>query len=128
MSHFSLIKIRIRNPDPALLRRAVEMIAEELGGELVTRIQDYYGRTMEVLLGIVNETFRRGIGVRVNERGEVEVVGDFFLVPSSAVTRFKELLVRNYTTLALQTALVQLGYRVQAQKVNERIFIRGVAP
>jgi len=128
MSHFSLIKIKIRNPDPALLRRAVEMIAEELGGELVTRIRDYYGRTMEVQIGIVNDTFQRGVGVRVNEHGEVEVVGDFFLIPSSAVARFKELLVRNYTALALHAALAQLGYRVQAQKVEGRIFIRGVAP
>jgi hypothetical protein len=128
MSHFSLIKIRIRNPNIALLKRAVELVAEELGGEPTTTIRDYYARTMDVVAGVVNKTFHRGIGVRVNEKGEVEVVGDFYLIPSSAVKQFQELLVRNYTALAMQTALAQLGYRVQVQKIQDRIFVRGVAP
>jgi len=128
MSHFSLIKIRIRNPNLALLKRAVEMVAEELGGEVVNQIRDYYGRTMECPAALRNNTFKRGVGVRVNERGEVEIVGDFWGVPKSEVERFQQLLVRNYTALALQTALAQLGYQVQVEKVQDKIFIRGVAP
>jgi hypothetical protein len=126
MSHFSLIKIKIRNPNLTLLRKAVEMVAEEVGGELVTTIRDYYGRTMECAAALKNSTFKRGVGVRVNERGEVEVVGDFWGVPRSEVERFQQLLVRNYTALALQTALAQLGYQVQLHRLQDKIFVRGV--
>jgi hypothetical protein len=126
MSHFSLIKIRIRNPNLALLKRAVEMVAEELGGELVTTVRDYYGRTMECAAALKNSTFKRGVGVRVNEKGEVEIVGDFWDVPRSEVERFQQLLVRNYTALALTQALSALGYRVQVQRIQDRVFVRGV--
>jgi hypothetical protein len=126
MSHFSLVKIKIRNPNLALLRKAVEMVAEEIGGQVVTTIRDYYGNTMECVTAVKNSTFTRGIGVRVNERGEVEIVGDFWGVPRQEVERFQQLLVRNYTALALTQTLSALGYQVQAQKVHDRIFIRGV--
>jgi predicted XRE-type DNA-binding protein len=128
MSHFSLIKIRIKNPNLAMLKRAVEMVAEELGGQVTTTIHDYFGRTMECAAAVKGEVFKRGVGVRVNEKGEVEVVGDFWGVPKSEVERFQQLLVRNYTALALQTALAQLGYQVQVQRVQDKVFLRGVAP
>ena len=128
MSHFSLIKIKIKNPNIALLRRAVELVAKELGGEVVTEVRDFYGRTMGCLVGLVNDTFHRGIGVRLGSGGEVEVVGDFYGVPVEARVRFQELLVRNYAALATQAALARLGYSVQVQKAQERIYIRGVAP
>jgi hypothetical protein len=127
MSHFSLVKVKIKNPNVALLKRAVELIAKELNGQVVSQVRDYYHRTMDVAVGMVNDDFRRGVGVKVNERGEVEVAGDFWNVPRSAVERFQQLLVQNYTALAMQTALAQLGYQVQAQKVQEKVYIRGVA-
>jgi hypothetical protein len=127
MSHFSLIKIKIKNPNMNLLRRAVELVAKELNGQVVGRIHDYYHRTMDCIAGLVNADFRRGVGVRVSASGDVEVVGDFWNVPRSAVERFQQLLVQNYTALAMQTALAQLGYQVQAQKVQEKVYIRGVA-
>jgi hypothetical protein len=127
MSHFSLIKIKIRNPNLAMLKRAVEMAAEEMGGQLTTTIHDYFGRIMECAAAMKSEVFKRGVGVRINEKGEVEVVGDFWGVPKSEVERFQQLLVRNYTALALQSALAQLGYQVQIQKVQDKIFVRGVA-
>lgn len=128
MSHFSLVRIKIKNPNTALLKRAVELVAKELGGEVVSQVRDYYGRSMDVVAGVVSDTFFRGVGVRVNERGEVEVVGDFYGVPIAQRVRFQELLVQNYAALSIQTALAQLGYHVQAQKVQGRIFVRGVAP
>jgi hypothetical protein len=128
MSHFSLIRIKIKNPNVNLLKKAVEMIAKELGGQTVTQIYDYYGRAMDVTVGLVSANFRRGVGVKVNERGEVEIVGDFWGVSRSAVEKFQQLLVQNYASLAMQTALAQLGYQIQAQKVQNKVYIRGVAP
>jgi len=127
MSHFSLIKIKIKNPNVALLKKAVELIAKEIGGEVVSRINDYYGRAMECVAGIKSADFPRGIGVRINSSGEVEVVGDFWKVRPDAVESFQKSLVQYYTALAMQTALQALGYQVQLNKVQEKIHIRGVA-
>jgi hypothetical protein len=127
MSHFSLIKIKIKNPNVALLKRAVELIAKEIGGEVVSRINDYYGRTMDCIVGIKSADFPRGIGVKINSNGEVEVVGDFWKVRPDAVENFQKALVQYYTALAMQQALAQLGYHVQVNKVNDKVHVRGVA-
>jgi hypothetical protein len=128
MSHFSLIKVKIKNPNIALLKKAVELIAKELNGQAVSQIYDYYGRTMDVVVGLLSKTFHRGVGVKINNSGEVEIVGDFYGVPYSAVKRFQQLLIQNYAALAMQTALAQLGYQVQAQKIQDKVYVRGVAP
>jgi hypothetical protein len=127
MSHFSLIRIKIKNPNVALLKRAVELIAKEIGGEVVSRINDYYGRTMDCIVGIKSADFPRGIGVKINSNGEVEVVGDFWKVRPDAVENFQKALVQYYTALAMQQALAQLGYQVQVNKVNDKVHVRGVA-
>jgi hypothetical protein len=82
---------------------------------------------MDCVVGIKNADFPRGIGVRVNASGEVEVVGDFWKVRPGAVESFQKALVQYYTALAIQSALQALGYQVQLNKVQEKIHIRGVA-
>jgi hypothetical protein len=124
MSHFSIIKISIKNPDIELLKRVVEEIAKELNAEIVNTIRDFYGNALNVTIGIRNNIFRRGIGIVINQRGEPEVVGDFYGVPVSEIEKFKQLLTQYYTTYALTSSLVQLGYNVQTQKVNDKIYIR----
>jgi hypothetical protein len=124
MSHFSIIKISIKNPDVQLLRQVVEEIAKELKAEIVNTIRDFYGNKLNVLVGIKNDVFFRGIGVRINEKGEIEIVGDYHRVPMSEVERFKQLLTQYYTAYALTSALTSLGYSVQTQKVDDKIYIR----
>jgi len=124
MSHFSIVKINIRNPDMQLLKRVVEEIAKEFSADIVSTIRDFYGNALDVVIGIRNDVFRRGIGVRVNEKGEIEIVGDFYRVPMSEIERFKQLLTQYYTALALTQSLTQLGYSVQMQKADDKIYIR----
>jgi LEA14-like dessication related protein len=124
MSHFSIIKISIKNPDLQLLKQVVEQIARELNAEVVNTIKDYYGNALSVLIGIRSSIFHRGIGIIVNNKGEVEVVGDFYRVPISEVEKFKQLLTQYYTASALTSALANLGYSVQIQKVDDKIYIR----
>jgi hypothetical protein len=123
MSHFSIIKINIKNPDTQLLRQIVEEIAKELGAEIVDKIRDFYGNTLSVI-GIRNNIFRRGVGVVVNNRGEIEIVGDFYGVPASEIEKFKQMLTQYYTAYALTSALTSLGYSVQTQKIEDKIYIR----
>jgi hypothetical protein len=124
MSHFSIVKISIRNPDVQLLKRVVEEIARELSAEVINTVRDFYGNTLSVIAGIRNNVFHRGIGVVINNRGEVEIIGDFYKIPISEIERFKQLLTQYYTTYALTTALTQLGYNVQTQKAGDKIYIR----
>jgi hypothetical protein len=124
MSHFSIVKINVRNPNAQLLKRVVEEIAKELNAEITNVIRDYYGNTLNVLIGIRNNVFGRGVGVTVNNRGEIEIVGDFYGVSVREIEKFKQLLTQYYTTYALASSLVQLGYNVQTQKVDDKIYIR----
>jgi hypothetical protein len=124
MSHFSIIKISIKNPNVQLLKQTIEEIAKELGAEVVDTIRDYYGNTLSVLIGIRSSIFHRGLGIIVNNKGEVEIVGDFYKIPTSEVEKFKQLLTQYYTTYALTSSLAQLGYSVQMQKVDDKIYIR----
>jgi len=124
MSHFSIIKISIKNPNVQLLKQTIEEIAKELGAEVVDTIRDYYGNTLSVLIGIRSSIFHRGLGIIVNNKGEVEIVGDFYKIPTSEVEKFKQLLTQYYTTYALTSSLAQLGYSVQTQKVDDKIYIR----
>jgi hypothetical protein len=127
MSHFSIIKISIKNPDIELLKRVVEEIAKELNAEIVNTIRDFYGNASSVLIGIRSSIFHRGIGIIVNSKGEVEIVGDFYRIPMSEIERFRQLLTQYYTTFALTTALTSLGYNVQTVKQNDKIYIRAFA-
>jgi len=128
MSHFSLIKIKIKNPSIPLIKKAIEIIAKETNGEIVSSVRDYYGNVRnDIILGIKNNIFFRGIGVKVNEKGEVEIVGDFYGISQSEVEKFKQLLVQNYTTLAIQQSLIQMGYQVQTQKIQDKVYVRGVS-
>jgi hypothetical protein len=124
MSHFSIVKISIRNPNVQLLKQTVEEIAKELNAEVVNTIKDHYGNALSVLIGIRSSIFHRGLGIIVNNKDEVEIVGDFYRVPISEVEKFKQLLVQYYTTYALTSSLAQLGYNVQTQKVDDKIYIR----
>jgi hypothetical protein len=128
MSHFSIIKITIKNPSIPLLRQSIEAIAKETNGQIVNEVKDYYGNVRgDCVIAMKNEVFHRGIGVKINDKGEVEIVGDFWGIPHREVEKFKQLLAQNYTTLAIQQSLMQLGYQVQTQKIQDKIYVRGVA-
>jgi hypothetical protein len=128
MSHFSIIKIILKNPVTPLLKQSIEMIARETNGQVIGEIRDYYGNIRgDCVIAMKNDIFHRGIGIKINERGEVEIVGDFWGIPQKEVEKFKQLLAQNYTTLAIQQSLMQLGYQVQTQKIQDKIYVRGVA-
>jgi hypothetical protein len=129
MSHFSLIKISIKNPILSLLKKAVEEIARELSAETVHQIHDYYGRARtDIVIGLKNNVFRRGVGLIITQDGLVQLVGDFYNIPVSEVERLKQMITQTYTALAISDCLTRLGYSVSAQKAQDKIYIMGVSP
>jgi len=127
MSHISLIRVKIVDPDMELLRQAIDNLAREMGAELVSEIEDYFGNKTRVGLGIKNSTFFRGVGFEVGENGEVQLKGDFWGISQREVENLKLGLVKHYTALATATALRNMGYQVQSSKVKDRIYIKAVA-
>jgi hypothetical protein len=128
MSHFSLIKISIKNPILSLLKRAVEQVAREVGAEVVHQIQDYYGRVRgDIIIGLRSNVFHRGVGVILTSEG-VQLVGDFYKIQQAEVEKLKQMITQTYTALAISDCLTRLGYSVSAQKAQDKIYIMGVSP
>lgn len=126
MSHFSLLKVKIKNPNIQLLKKAVEQVAKELNATIVNQITDYYGRVRnDIIIGIKNDVFHRGIGIIV-ENNEVKLIGDFWGVGKAKVEEIEQLLTQSYTALAVQSSLQALGYQVTTQKIQDKIIIKGV--
>ena len=127
MSHFSLIKIKIKNPNVSLLKKTVEQIAKELNGTIVTEIVDYNRNVRtagsDFIVGMKNDVFHRGVGIAVNKDGEVELIGDFWNIPQSEIQKLQQLLVQYYAKNAMTLALSQLNYHVQETKQSDKILI-----
>ncbi|WP_161969713.1 DUF1257 domain-containing protein [Candidatus Methanodesulfokora washburnensis] len=130
MSHFSTIKIKIKNPNIDLLKNTVNRIAQETGGQIVEEIRDANYNTLiqgrDFVIGFTNDTFYRGVGIRIDENGEVRLVGDFWRVSQEGIEKFKQLLVQRYASEAMKYSLMKLGYKVQEQKVQNKIVIHAM--
>ena len=126
MSHWTVAKIKIRNPNMQLLKQAMLVIARELG---VSEVAENYevvgwgGRKRLCQLAIPMELpYGNGYGVYINEHGEVEVVADDHGAPLT-VQQFAQKLQQYYTTLAILAAAQQLGFDAKVQQVEQGILI-----
>jgi len=129
VSHISLIRVKIVNPNMDLLKHAVENLAKEMGAEICDSIVNYYGRPVNmrgIVAAIRNNVFHRGVGIMVKD-GEVKLKGDFYGVPDKEIENLKLGLVKHYTALATATALRNIGYQVQSTKVKDSIYIKAIA-
>lgn len=127
MSQFMLCSVKITNADASILRRAVELLAQKNGWTVVNEIRDFYGRTRnDIVAAIRNGTFTRGVGFIISG-GQVMLVGDFHLVPSSAIEELRNLIVQYYAAAALENTLQEAGYACEVDVVGEKIVVRGVA-
>lgn len=126
MSHYSLIKLKIKNPNMQLLKNVIQQICGELHATIVTSIKDYYGNTRtDFLIGFKSAELPNGVGIKV-ENGEVQIVGDFFLAKIKE-GYLQNLISQSYTALALNTSLKQMGYMVQQQKVKDKMVVMASA-
>ena len=126
MSHWTVAKVRIRNPNMQLLKQAMLAIAQELG---VNEIAENYevvgwgGRRQRCQFAIpLKLPYGNGYGVRINEHGEVEVVADDHGAPLT-VQQFAQKLQQYYTTLAILVAAQQLGFDTRVQQLEQGILI-----
>ncbi len=122
MSHFSVSKVKISNPETNLLRQVVEQMVREMDGKLVMQLRSMEGEVRsDFLVGFTATTMPYGVGVKV-VNGQVELVGDFWGREQEKEALQKEL-TKNYTAAAIATTMRKMGYRVQAQKTPRTVVL-----
>lgn len=123
MSHLTICKISIRDPDLSLLKRTFEVLANEYRCKMTDIVRDYYGRTAKVMFGLNIET---GIGVNI-VNGDLVVVGDKYML-GRLFDEISQKIVQYYTALAVTEAAQQMGLHVEdvvRQEDSVIVYIRG---
>lgn len=126
MSHIVEATTTIENPDRALLRQAVGLVADQHeGGEIRTYYLDYYEREHRVSLAIATAEMYRGIGIVVKEK-KLTFVGDGFGY-EELYEQVQQQIVQVYVSLATMQALQALGYQTTAEDTEQgRVVLTGV--
>ncbi|MEM4301523.1 MAG: DUF1257 domain-containing protein [Candidatus Caldarchaeum sp.] len=124
MSHLRTCSIKLSSLKLDIAEKALLNIAEQLGlnPKIVKEVKDLTGRTQAVDIGLQTDKFNYGI--RLN-KGKVEVVGDDW-GQSIKLRQFAKLFTREYTAIAVATAVKRLGFSVNTKREHNAVYIFGV--
>ena len=130
MSHYAITKINIKNPNKQMLREAIDNVVKRLGGQIVDKIEDYYGATRKAkFIGVKTEEIYRGVDIYINEQGEVQVGGDFYGY-NGAVEDLKNEIAMEYVANATMQHFRQRGYNMTKQYIDtqqqKQIIVEGI--
>jgi hypothetical protein len=129
MSHIVEARTKIQNPDLALLRQTLEIVAgAHGGGHMEDHILDFRGRPQQVStsLAIFTQRVHRGIGIELTHEGMLSFRGDPWKVRDEFDLLQQEI-IQTYVSLATMQALQQMGYTAEASQEDAQVVIRGVA-
>jgi hypothetical protein len=133
------IKERVKPGSPcfALLRAAMQKVADERRGIIVDEYMDCNGERHECLLAVRTPAFLRAVGVNVDEEGHVLFVydaqprakakpqaGQLPADPKAAEAICEEI-TRNYAALAVRRAMHIHGYRTQQRTESGQMIVEG---
>lgn len=111
------------DPTWRLMEEAVEATAQELGGRVSDQITDYFGNPVRCTYAVLTPNFPRGVGVRVDRRGDVTFVYDHYDEQNRgykrAASEIAERITQNYTALAVAKALAEMEYSVEVDEATE---------
>jgi hypothetical protein len=126
MSHIAEMTTTIENPDRALLRQAVQVVADQHeGGEIRTYYLDYDGDTHRVPLALATAEMYRGVGIVVKEK-KLTFIGDGFGY-RKLYAQVQQQVIQSYISLATMQALQALGYQTTAEDGEQgRVVLTGV--
>jgi hypothetical protein len=127
MSHIVEAKTSIQNPNLALLRQAVELVAQQQeGGRVANHYLTYAGKRVSTRLAIFTNVIHRGIGILIKESGELTFIGDPFMYETQAEA-VQQQIIQTYVSLATMQALQQMGYVTSAEDGEEgQVILTGV--
>lgn len=118
ISQISIIRLEIKNPNKEIARMAFQKLIDIYSGVFTREVYDFYGKKQEVDFGM--KIGKNTIGVRVTEK--IEFLGDRFLLKSlfeKIVDDFNEI----YAAISISEVLKSIGYRVNARKMDNGIYI-----
>lgn len=123
MSHYAVVNVKIIDPNRQLLLKALHNIAEKLGGRVAEDIVVYgfnFSKRCNYAV-LVNLPYGNGYGVELTSDGIKVHVDDHGAVWSAE--KFAEELVKEYTALALEQVLGEMGYTVNRQLEGEKLIL-----
>ena len=129
MSHIVEARTTIQNPDLALLRQALEIVAgAHEGGHVEQHILNFSGRQQPVStsLAVFTGQVHRGIGIEITHDGMLIFKGDPWRVQDE-FTLLQQEIIQTYVSLATMQALQAMGYTAEANQEASQVVIRGVA-
>jgi|SRR5579859_1897956 len=126
MSHIAEMATTIENPDRALLRQAVELVANQYeGGEIRTYYQNFYQEEFRVPLAIATAVMYRGMAILVKEK-KLTFVGDGWGY-EDLFQQVQQQIIQVYISLATVQALQALGYQTTVEDGQEgQVILTGV--
>lgn len=119
MSHISVVRSDIKNPEIKMAKLAFENIIRKYGAKQTNVVRDVYGNIIEVPIGM--EIGNKTLGLRINNN-VLELVADKFLWGE----KFEEILrefKQNYIALAIINALKSERYDIRVKEVKGAILI-----
>lgn len=132
MSEIGLYKSRIRlalksyasnieaSPSFEILKKSLEIVAEEYGGTLTNYVVDSIGRKAFCDFAIVTPSFSRGVGIKIDRRtGRVTFLYDAYGGYGNVAQKITDAITQNYVAIAMIRAMKSLGYNV-AEGTSEK--------
>ena len=104
-----------QEPRGALIKRALELIAEDHDGEITSEIQDCDGKTIPCLLGVSTPQCPKGVGVVVDKGGNVSFVYDAYGDNKGWGRKIAGEISANYNAIATRMALQNMNFEVTTQ-------------
>lgn len=103
------------HPNMQILKKAVQLAAEDLGGEVTDRIVDCDGKETRCLLAIRTKEYPRGVGITL-PKGKVVYIFDAYGDGREWGNKISSAVNRNYSVIAVMMAQEKLGYRIQVRE------------
>lgn len=123
MSHYAVSRIRITNPNPQILRKALEQLAKKLGAELVenARVRGWgFNKRVDFLLKM-RLPYGNGYGIELSSDG-IKIHVDEHGAPMKA-EEFARELTALYTAEAMKEVLQEMGYSPSVEDQGDKIVI-----
>lgn len=103
------------NPRMQILRKAVQLAAEDFGGEVTDSIVDCDGKETRCLLALRTKGYPRGVGITI-QQGKVAYIYDAYGDGKEWGSKISSAINQNYSVIAVMMAQEKLGYRVQVRE------------
>ena len=124
MSHITVCRVKIRNPNIQLLMQVFNILSQEYNAVLTNMVRDYYGRVTECLIALA---IKSGIGVKIDNQGNLLILGDEYVLGKSLFNEIKDKIIQYYTALAVTQAAQQLGFTIANMQQLENAVIIDIA-